>query len=42
MVGTVLSQKPRCLQWFRTESSFALSDAEQRPDHAVILETHHS
>ena len=33
MVGTVLSQKPRCLQWFRNESGFARSDAEQRPDH---------
>ena len=42
MVGTVLSQKPRRLQRFRNESSFARSDAEQRPDHAgrqyVILE----
>ena len=34
MVGTVLSQKPRRLQRFRNESSFARSDAEQRPDHA--------
>jgi len=32
MVGTVLSQKPRRLQRFRNESSFARSDAEQRPD----------
>jgi len=31
MVGTVLSQKPRRLQPFRNESSFARSDAEQRP-----------
>ena len=34
MVGTVLSQKSRRLQRFRNESSFARSDAEQRPDHA--------
>jgi len=34
MVGTVLSQTPRRLQLFRNESSFARSDAEQRPDHA--------
>ena len=34
MLGTVLSQKPRRLQRFRNESSFAQSDAEQRPDHA--------
>jgi len=31
---TVLSQKPRRMQRFRNESSFARSDAEQRPDHA--------
>ena len=30
MVGTVLSKKPRRLQRFRNESSFARSDAEQR------------
>jgi len=29
MVGTLLSQKPRRLQRFRNESSFARSDAEQ-------------
>ena len=35
MVGTaVLSQKPRRLHRFRNDSSFARSDAEQRPDHA--------
>ena len=34
MVGTVLSLKPRRVQRFRNESSFARSDAEQRPDHA--------
>ena len=34
MVGTVLSQKPMRLQRLRNESSFARSDAEQRPDHA--------
>jgi len=34
VVGTVLSQKPRCLQRFRNESSFTRSDAEQKPDHA--------
>ena len=34
MVDTVLSQKPRRLHRFRNESSFARSDAEQRPDHA--------
>ena len=34
MVGTVLSQKPRRMQRFRNESSFARSDAEQRPDYA--------
>ena len=34
MVGTVLSQKARRLHLFRNESSFARSDAEQRPDHA--------
>jgi len=37
MVGTVLSQKPRRLQRLRNESSFARSDAEQRPDQYVIL-----
>jgi len=31
MVGIELSQKPRRLQRFRNESSFARSDAEQRP-----------
>jgi len=43
-VDTVVSQKPRRLQRFRNESSFARSDAEQRPDHAgrqyVILDLH--
>jgi len=34
MVGIVLPQKPRRLQRFRNESSFARSDAEQKPDHA--------
>jgi len=34
MVGIELSQKPRRLHRFRNESSFARSDAEQRPDHA--------
>ena len=34
MVGTVSLQKPRRLQRFKNESSFARSDAEQRPDHA--------
>jgi len=33
MVDKVLLQKPRRLQLFRNESSFARSDAEQRPDH---------
>jgi len=37
MAGTVLSQKPRRLQRFRNESSFARSAAEQRPDHAGRL-----
>ena len=35
IVGIELSQKPRRLQRFRNESSFARSDAEQRPDHAL-------
>ena len=34
MVGIELSQKPRRLHRVRNESSFARSDAEQRPDHA--------
>ena len=34
MVGIELSQKRRRLHLFRNESSFARSDAEQRPDHA--------
>jgi len=34
MVGIKLSRKPRRLHRFRNESSFAGSDAEQRPDHA--------
>ena len=34
MVGIELSQKPRRLHRFRNESSFARSDAEQRPDQA--------
>ena len=36
MVGIELSQKPRHLQRFRNEPSFARSDAEQRPDHAKL------
>ena len=36
MVGTVLSQKPRRLQRFRNESSFARSDAEQRPEAYLV------
>jgi len=36
MVGTVLPQKPRRLQRFRNESSFARYDAEQRPERGRI------
>jgi len=36
-MGTVLSQKPRRWQRFSNESSFARSDAEQRPNHAETV-----